>query len=87
MLRDQLDHMTQHGGAADPFPAWITDAEHVTDVAQPGRRQHGITQRMRGDVPVGMPGAAVGAREQQPHQPAWSSGLDRVNVNTQAHSG
>jgi hypothetical protein len=34
-------------------------AEHVADVAQPRSGQQRITERMRGDVTVGMAGAAV----------------------------
>jgi hypothetical protein len=58
----------------------LIGAEHGTEIAETGRAEQRIAQRMGGDITVGMPGAAVGVVKQQAEQPTRSSGLDGMNV-------
>ena len=51
-------------------PAGVVGAEDRAEVAESGRRQQRIAQRMGGHISVRMPGAAVVVREQQPGEPA-----------------
>ena len=62
-------------------PAGVVDAEDRAEIAETGGGQQRIAQRVGGDIAVGVPGAAVGLREQQPGQPAVPAGLDRVHVD------
>ena len=75
--------MAEHVSTADPTPLGAIDAEHLTDVAQGGRRQQCVAQRVCRDVTVGMPGTAVIRVEQQAQQPARASGLDGMYVGTE----
>ena len=66
-----------------PAPSRAVGAEHLADVAQPGRAQQRVAQRMGGDVTVGVAGAAVGVVEQQAQQPARPPGLDGMYVGAE----
>ena len=85
--RQQAVHMAEHVGTADTAPLGTIGAEHLADVAKPRRGQQGITQRVRGDVTIGMSGAAVSVSEQQTQQPARPSGLNWVYVGSEPDSG
>ncbi len=80
-LAEQPHHLAQqrHPGRAGPLR--VVGAEHRAQVAHAGRRQQRVAGRVRGHVAVGVPGAAVVARPQQPGQPAVPAGLERVDVH------
>ena len=78
-------HLGQQRRAGRGGPAGVVDAEDRPEIAETGGGQHRITQCVRGDVAVGMAGATVGLREQQPGQPACPAGLDRMHVDPGAH--
>ena len=46
-------------------PPRVVGAEQPADVAEPGRGEHGVGERVRDDVAVGVPGAAVDTRPVQ----------------------
>ena len=81
---EQVGNVAQHRHAADTGPPRVVDAEHVADVAQAGRRQQRIAERMHADVTVGVPGAAVDIGKEQAQQPARPAGLDDVHVAAHA---
>ena len=75
------EHLGQQRRSGCSGPARIIGAENRAEVAQPGRAEQCIAQRVRGDVTVGMPGASVDAREKQSGDPAVPARLDRVHVD------
>ena len=77
---DQLAHVGQQRDAAGVRPLRAAGAEDRADVAEPGRGQQGVAQRVRGHVAVGVTGAAVHAVPAQPGHPAHPAGLDRVHI-------
>jgi hypothetical protein len=56
-------NVAQHVGAADATPFGTVGAEHAAQIAESGCAQQSVAERMRRDVPVGMPSAAVGVIE------------------------
>ena len=79
--------MGEDGGAARTGPAGVVGAEQAADVAETGRGEDGVGERVGDDVAVGVPGAAVGAGPVQAGQPAGPAGLDRVHVGADADAG
>ena len=76
--------VSEQGDAATRRPS----AGRRCRTARRGRRgrprRAGRRSGVRGDVAVGVPGAAVDARPVQPGQPAGAAGLDRVDVGADA---
>ncbi len=72
--------MAKHVGAAHTAPLGLIGAEHGTQIAEPGCAQQRVTQRMSGDVTVGMTGAAVGVFKVEAEQPARPPCLNRMYV-------
>lgn len=72
--------MSEHVCAAHTVPLGLIGAEHRTEIAEAGCTQQRITERMGGNITVGMTGAAVSLVEQQAEQPTWSPGLDGMNI-------
>src|SRR5579875_1886917 len=80
---DEIGDVAQHVGPADAGPPGLVDTEHAADIAEPGCGQQRVAQRVRGDVAVGVSGAAVSVGEKQAEQPTWPPPLDRVHVGAQ----
>ena len=81
---EQPAHLGQQRDPAGARPLRTAGAEHRADVAEAGRGQQRVAQRVRGDVAVGVPGAAVDAGPEQPGHPALAARLDRVHVGADA---
>ena len=80
---EQIRDVAQHVHTADTGPPRVVDTEHVADIAQSGRRQQRVAQRVDGHVAVGVPGAAVDVGKQQTQQPTRPTGFDRVHIGAQ----
>src|SRR6202453_3635603 len=86
LLADQIRDVAQHRHPADTGPPRVLDTEHVADIAQSGRRQQRVAQRVHGHVAVGVSGAAVGAGKQQSKQPARPARFYDVHIGAYADS-
>src|SRR5215204_519298 len=85
--RYHLAHVLQDGHPGGARPARVVGAEEGADVAETGRGQDGVGERVRYHVAVGVPGAAVVPRPVQPGQPAGAARLDGVDVGADADPG
>ena len=65
---------------AAPAQRRVVGAEQPADVAEPGGGEHGVGERVRDDVAVGVAGAAVDVRPVQAGDRSRPAGLDRVDV-------
>src|SRR5262249_36775310 len=83
VLGQQATDVGQHVRTGDAAPLRVGDAEHVADIAEAGGRQQRVTQRVSGDVAVGMARAAVGVLETQPQQQARPPRLEWVHVGAE----
>ena len=79
-LGEQRAHVREQRHTARARVLRTPGAEHRADVAEPGRRQQGVAEGVRGDVAVGVPGAAVDALPEQTGDPTGATGLDRVHI-------
>ena len=68
-------------------PAGVVGAEQPADVAEPRGGEHGVGERVRDDVAVGVAGAAVDARPVQAGDRARPTRLDRVDVGADPDPG
>ncbi|MCO5576786.1 hypothetical protein L7F22_030606 [Adiantum nelumboides] len=59
---EQAADLGQQRGPARPGPLRAAGAEHRAQVAEAGRGEQRVAERVRGDVAVGVPGAAVHTR-------------------------
>ena len=82
---EQPAHLGQQRDPARARPLGAAGAEHRADVAEAGGGQQRVAQRVRGDVAVGVAGAAVHAVPAQPGDPALPARLDRVHVGAHPH--
>ena len=64
-------------------PLGTIGAEDTAQVTEAGSTQQGITECMRGDVAVGMPGTAVSIVKGQAEQPTRPPCLDGMYVGTE----
>src|SRR5262249_32018805 len=71
----QSTPMSEHVRTADAAPFLAVGAEHLADVAKPRSGQERITERMRGDIAVGMACTAVSIDKLQAQQPTRPTGL------------
>jgi hypothetical protein len=72
--------VAEHVGTADPAPLRLIGTEYGSEIAEPGRAEQRITQRMSSDVTIGMTGAAVSVSKQKTQQPARPPSLDGMYV-------
>ena len=80
------EHLGQQRRPGRGGPARIVGAEDRPEVTQPGRAEQRVAQCVRGDVTVGVPGAAVDAgRTADPAIQHVPAGLDRMHVDPGAH--
>src|SRR6202034_2149002 len=86
LLCDEIRDVAQHRHTADTGPPRVVDTEHVADIAQSGRRQQRVAQRVHGHVAVGVPGTAVDAGKQQAKQPARPIRFYDVHIGAYADS-
>src|SRR3546814_17271644 len=56
---DEFADVAEHAGSADTVPLRTSGSEHRPQVAESGGREQGVAQGVRGDRPVGVPGAAI----------------------------
>ena len=75
----------EQGDAGRAGPPRVRGAEDRAEVAEAGRGQQRVAGGVRGDVAVGVAGAAVRARPLQAGQPAPAARLDRVHVDADAY--
>ena len=64
--------------------ALVARREQGSDVAQPGRTENGVGQRMSDDIAVGMACEAATVIQPNASQNEWSPLLERMRVHAQA---
>src|SRR5262249_5205736 len=84
-LGEQTRGLGQQHRAPDPGPARPRAAEVGAQIAEPGRREQRVADRVGCDVPVGMTGQPELAGPQQPREVQRPAFTERVDVRPDAY--